>query len=68
MICKCPNISNYFNKSNKTNTDKNKIVNKQKVYIYDEFKVLNDINNDLNKHPVYKFEIKNEKISIILAK
>ena len=49
-----PNISNYFNKSNKTNTDKNKIVNKQKVYIYDEFKVLNDINNDLNKHPVYK--------------
>ena len=51
-----PNISNYFNKSNKTNTDKNKIVNKQKVYIYDEFKVLNDINNDLNKHPVYKFK------------
>ena len=59
-----PNISNYFNKSNKTNTDKNKIVNKQKVYIYDEFKVLNDINNDLNKHPVYKFEIKNEKADL----
>ena len=58
------NISNYFNKSNKTNTDKNKIVNKQKVYIYDEFKVLNDINNDLNKHPVYKFEIKNEKADL----
>lgn len=59
-----PNISNYFNKSNKANTDKNKIVNKQKVYIYDEFKVLNDINNDLNKHPVYKFEIKNEKADL----
>lgn len=59
-----PNISNYFNKSNKTNTDKNKIINKQKVYIYDEFKVLNDINNDLNKHPVYKFEIKNEKADL----
>ena len=59
-----PNISNYFNKSNKTNTDKNKIVNKQKVYIYDEFKLLNDINNDLNKHPVYKFEIKNEKADL----
>ena len=59
-----PNISNYFNKSNKTNTDKNKIVNKQKVYIYDEFKVLNDINNDLNKHLVYKFEIKNEKADL----
>ena len=59
-----PNISNYFNKSNKTNTDKNKIVNKQKVYIHDEFKVLNDINNDLNKHPVYKFEIKNEKADL----
>ena len=59
-----PNISNYFNKSNKTNTDKNKIVNKQKVYIYDELKVLNDINNDLNKHPVYKFEIKNEKADL----
>ena len=59
-----PNISNYFNKINKTNTDKNKIVNKQKVYIYDEFKVLNDINNDLNKHPVYKFEIKNEKADL----
>ena len=59
-----PNISNYFNKSNKTNADKNKIVNKQKVYIYDEFKVLNDINNDLNKHPVYKFEIKNEKADL----
>jgi len=59
-----PNISNYFNKSNKTNTDKNKIVNKQKVYIYDKFKVLNDINNDLNKHPVYKFEIKNEKADL----
>ena len=59
-----PNISNYFNKSNKTNTDKNKIVNKQKVYIYNEFKVLNDINNDLNKHPLYKFEIKNEKADL----
>lgn len=64
IACNIPNISNYFNKSNKTNTDKNKIVNKQKVYIYDEFKVLNDINNDLNKHPVYKFEIKNEKADL----
>ena len=60
-----PNISNYFSKNNKnTNNTKNQVVDKQKVYIYDELKVLNDSLNELNQSKIYKFEIKNEKADI----
>lgn len=59
-----PNISNYFNKNKKNNNTQTQVINKEKVYIYDEFKVLNNTIENLNQNPIYKFEIKNEKADI----